>query len=256
MGKNDRLIQKIELFEKLSLYSSRATFLQRLAQSAGLSSQMKEMLESTLSNVSSLKGQVPGVAQFQSSLMDALNSDTPDMTALQNALQHISTQFVGKLGANDPRAQQAQQLFGMTQATPVNTQTPGTASQLGPAAGQMGQSKGKVEGRIDKGIQSVLGVNPDGWIGPQTRAALNKFKQNKKDSGMTDAEAFIALKGDPRYQEFAPDLGPAQRNLEEQTLNPYGTPVVPDAGEAERAEQERAHGGNPLRNTPRYTPKT
>lgn len=252
MGKHDRLIQKIELFERLAVYGDRESFLQRLAQANNLTPQMKQMLESTLKNVTSVGGQVPGVAQFQGPLMDALNSENPNMTALQNALQHISTQFVGKFGPNDPRAQQAQQLFGMTQS-----QAPAAApaQSFGPPSSLAPNQKKQKLTPIDPGVQKVLGVTPDGWMGDETRAALAKYKQSK-DPSMTDAEAMVALKGDPRYQEFAPDLGPAQERLRQQTLNPQGNPEVPNAEEAARADQERARGGNPLRNAPRYTPKT
>lgn len=55
--------------------------------------------------------------------------------------------------------------------------------------------------RIEAVMQTMLGVNPDGRLGPQTKAALDIYKKSRGNPAMTDAEAFALLKQEPEYRQ-------------------------------------------------------
>jgi len=241
VGKFQMLVSKLPKVKPLPASVLRAQKLaakfdekfSKQAQNQGLSKEQRALLGQAISLMKQM-----GVDESVSKpLQDALSFNKVDPAAINVAVQ---------------KAQSA----NPTVAGGKGQQLKSIISQIFPSGGEAAAPQkapgGKVEGKIDPAVQKALGVESDGWLGPETRKALDAFKVNKKNPGMTDAQVFSMLRG----EQAGPDLGPAQQNLEQQTLNPYGRQNVPNAEEAAREEQERARGGNPLKNAPRYTPKT
>lgn len=52
---------------------------------------------------------------------------------------------------------------------------------------------------IDPIVQKMLGVAPDGKLGPKTTAALGRYKATINNPTMTDAMAIASLKKRPEY---------------------------------------------------------
>jgi hypothetical protein len=53
---------------------------------------------------------------------------------------------------------------------------------------------------IDPKFQKLLGLNPDGILGPVTRSALDNYKKSIGQDGASDELAFIGMKNEPAYQ--------------------------------------------------------
>jgi hypothetical protein len=53
--------------------------------------------------------------------------------------------------------------------------------------------------KIDPIFQTMLGTAPDTQLGPQTQAALDRYKASRKNPGMTNELAFEYLKKEPAY---------------------------------------------------------
>ena len=53
--------------------------------------------------------------------------------------------------------------------------------------------------KIDPIFQTMLGVNPDTQLGPQTQAALDRYKASRKSPSMSNELAFEYLKKEPAY---------------------------------------------------------
>lgn len=58
-------------------------------------------------------------------------------------------------------------------------------------------AKGK---SIDPKFQKLLGLNPDGILGPVTRSALDNYKKSIGQDGASDELVFIGMKNEPAYQ--------------------------------------------------------
>tara|TARA_R110000868_G_scaffold75946_3_gene218805 strand:- start:17426 stop:18199 length:774 start_codon:yes stop_codon:yes gene_type:complete len=53
---------------------------------------------------------------------------------------------------------------------------------------------------IDPKFQKLLGLNPDGILGPVTRSALDNYKKSIGQDNASDEIAFIGMKNEPAYQ--------------------------------------------------------
>ena len=197
-NRNDKLFQRVELFEKLSLYGSRSSFLKSIAQQAGLSPQARELLSRLIDNVAAF----PSMSALLSPLQNALDAPAPDLATLTQAVQQAETALTNAGPDHAPQAQIAQQLLtslqGPTKPAAETGQPTSVSAPKAPA--------GVV--RIDPEVQQLLSqfmvdnnLGPplpkiDGIITPggPTRWALNKIKQVLKSPGMSDNEVFSLLK--------------------------------------------------------------
>ncbi len=204
MSKFDPLFKKIELFEKLAVYSDRGAFLKALAQAAdpkvvSIIKQMEDLMNAA------------GVPKETSAPLGSVTlfHNAPDINAISQAASKALTQMSG-LG----NADKANQLIRLQQqlriaATPVD---PGANEP--PMVFTPDPQKDTVRAYppIDPEEQSALGrlvmikgltfVDPkkmsDGKLGPETRRALDAFKkyltEKKPGSKVSDQDALAMAK--------------------------------------------------------------
>jgi hypothetical protein len=99
-----------------------------------------------------------------------------------------SEQYGQIVAASQAKMQQAEQA--------ANTITIPTVEEVSPAKPAPTKSRYP---RIDTVFQTMLGVNPDGSLGPMTQSALDRYKASR-NPGMSNELAFEYLKREPEYR--------------------------------------------------------
>jgi hypothetical protein len=181
--KNNQLIKKVEVFEKLALYGDRSSFLKALAQSVdGETQKVLQQIKDTL-----LQANVT-----DKNLLNLLNNGIyfndlkPQeiITALNN-LTYRNTNMAADDAVN--KAQQlAQQLMTAPREMPA-TSSPATKSPAFQVTPAQQRALGKILTLEGFGVP----IKTDGIFGPETQQALKLFKEKvlENKSNMTDAEA-------------------------------------------------------------------
>ena len=212
MSKADTLLKKATFFERLALYYDRKVFLQSIAQTTydptltnaivgftdyvrsqpGLPAQVKSVANEIDSNLRSLPPNQQGtvvsaVKQLVGRIWNELRGSV-DSTVL--------AELGRRSGAVDDAyaKMQAQPKFDVPSAETQKTITLPTIEYTSPR--QQATSKFPA---IDKTFQTMLGVNPDGQLGPQTQAAIDLYKKSRNITEPGNTVAYVHLSGEPEY---------------------------------------------------------
>ena len=198
MKKIDALLKKVEVFEKLAVYGDRRNFLRTLAQQNTVTPDIKQRLESLLKDISSIK---PSSTELQNQLMSAIRGDL-DPVALRTAV--ITARDTIPTATNKPQWDKAQQLLGMLQ-NPAPAQSEEQTINMpanhisGHKPAQFNQGVKDVQIFLNKeltkdngGQASILSVDTDGKLGPETSRALKNWGDKNNLSGIPLTAVFTA----------------------------------------------------------------
>lgn len=197
--KNENLIKKIEMFEKLAVFGDRKTFLQAIANDFVLTPLLKDELNK-LVDILYYLGEDDALT-LSNSLRNSLTNTNPNV--LLNDLETAKVYLEDK----NPKYYQKADLLAEKVTQLLNTPAPSSYKNIDPY--------------IQKALH-YLGapgeLKTDGILGPQTRAALDWFKE--KNNLSSDSEAFETAKklfkqkypgmqfsiNDPNYNENSTDV--------------------------------------------------
>lgn len=184
--------------------------LNKLAQAAGLTPQMRKMLESMLQNVNALSTKTPAAKDYVAPLMDAINSGNPNMDALKNTVQQVAALFSRELGKEHaPQIQQAQQL-----AAALQGQAPAPAAAAPQAAPAPAAAKPNAQlPTIPKDVQAKLSemlsqdghfipFKTDGVLGPTTQKALEVYKEKYNSPGLAGENLYNAIRKSYNFRQM------------------------------------------------------
>ena len=217
MKKIDGLLKKVELFEKLAIYSDRKSFLRTLAQQNTITPDIKQKLESLLKDISAIK---PSSTELQNQLMSAIRGDL-DPVALRTAV--ITARDTIPTATNKPQWDKAQQLLGMLQ-NPAPDQSEEQVMNMpadhvsGHKPAQFNQGVKDVQIFLNKalakdvgGQASILSIDTDGKWGPETAKALKNWGDKNNLSGIPLTAVFTAAQAQATTNVPHPNLDTARR---------------------------------------------
>ncbi len=213
MSKADTLLKKATFFERLALYSDRKAFLQSIAQTTYSPELTNAVVGFTdyVRNQPGLPDQVKNVANEIDKYLRELPPDQQGtvVSAVKQLVGRIWNELRGSVDStvlaelgrrsgivDDAYAKiQAQPKFDVPSAAPQRTITLPTIEYTSPRQ-QATTSKFPA---IDKTFQIMLGVNPDGALGPQTQAAIDLYKKSRNITEPGNTVAYVHLAGEPEY---------------------------------------------------------
>lgn len=212
MSKADTLLKKATFFERLALYSDRKVFLQSIAQSTYDPTLTNAIVSFTdyVRSQPGLPAQVKNVANEIDSSLKALppNQQGTVVSAVKQLVGRIWDELRGSVdstvlaelgrrsGVVDAAYAkiQAQPKFDVPAAETQRTVTLPTIEYTAPR--QQATSRFPA---IDKTFQVMLGVNPDGQLGPQTQAAIDLYKKSRNITAPGNTSAYVHLTNEPEY---------------------------------------------------------
>jgi len=246
MNKNKKLLQNIDIFYKLAVYSDRSAFLKALAGAVTLSENIRQRINSVIKDLSFLK---PNESRnLQVKLMNFVDMGTQDkafdeasLNELYQAVVDASNTIPGNNTVQVERALELAQMIRQLQ-TP-QTSEPSDSVMKMPAEQIVGYKP------IPKSVQSHLSeLNTakgfglplalvDGKIGPDTRAAINSFKNrigkdpkeplDPMDPRASDQEVFARVEKEwnklhPLDTSWMPGQVKKQQELADEAATPPG----------------------------------
>lgn len=213
MKKIDALVKRVEFFERLAVYGNRSSFLKALAQ---------EVDPKVAEIISQMDALVRGAGVTDENILGPLGSaklfHKVDVNAIGNAVRKAMSDPSMITMTN---AGKVKQLMDLMAALKVAYRSPEQveaeqAMQGAPTYEFLQPDKIKAYPPIDKRDQEALArivmvegwafmnPNPDGQLGPQTRKALDAFKDKKGIKSMSDKDALqyatLLAQTDPKYK--------------------------------------------------------
>lgn len=189
---SNELLDKVSFYERLALYSDRGSFLKALAQTPAqpLSNEVRQQIDSAMKDLSMTKPDDPKSKQLVNQLMNFYQGTNTDMGQLIQTLREAANTIPGN------NMTQVQRVLDFASSLEQKQQ-----QASAPADETVYMPEDKIKGLrpINKEQQSALGkfvtvnglvfVDPmkmnDGQLGRETRKALDAFKKwyNEKATG-------------------------------------------------------------------------
>jgi hypothetical protein len=214
MKRVDSLVKKVELFEKLAKHGDRGSFLRSLAQESPLMGR---------AHAKSLVDQIKAIMNKANirdeSLIDAMGNvslfgktDDNSLSQAASAARKLMT-MISPL-AYEGAAKDQNALKDIAAKLDSMTIDNGHHENVGENAGHKAVESLTTHTPIDTNVQRAIGkitvtegvglpIEVDGDLGPETRAAIKRFKKYiMKNEAATDKEAFqkaLELIKDPKY---------------------------------------------------------